>query len=78
MKRESYSHNFNFDGMPVKVEYYFEPSETETKNCPYPDEHYDITVVECGGVLINEFIDNMDLWDKLRDGLIKALEGQPV
>ncbi len=67
-------YTFDFMGLMIKVSYDYTPAEPMTRECPGCDEEYNLQAVEHAGVLINDFIDRMDLWDDVEEELIKAIE----
>lgn len=70
----TYEADFDFRSLPIHVEYTYSPAEKGSWNYPGCEEEHDICVVTHAGELINDFIDDMDLWDELINELIEHLK----
>lgn len=59
--------------MIMKVEFSYDPAAPATADSMGEEENIDIITVEHCGVMINNFIDNLDLWGVLDNAVSEAI-----
>jgi hypothetical protein len=57
--------------LELEIDYINRPAEPMTWEYPGSTEEFDIVEVYHGGILINDFVEEMNLWDDLTEQLVK-------
>jgi hypothetical protein len=72
----TYPKKITYKSLELTVEYTYSKPEPMTREYPGCPEEYNIVTVYHGDILINDFIDEMDLWDEITEQLILEITGE--